>query len=225
MTALLLAIEGADGAGKATTAAEVARQLGAAGKRAEVVAFPRYADTIGGHVLGDFLGGRLARQGSPEAIAVLYALDRLESAAHIRDVAARNDVVVFDRYIASNMAYQGAKVPAGAAEALMRWIVALETGQFGLPAPDLSVYLDTPLDTARAQVARKQQRAYTDLIYDQHEADAALQAAVRANYAILAASDLIGDWITVRPLAAEGTMRPPADIAAEIVGAAMQRIA
>ena len=220
----LLAIEGADGAGKATTAAEVARQLAGAGRRAEIVSFPRYGDTIGGHVLGDFLAGRLPRDGSPEALAVLYALDRLESLGVIRAAMARSDVVVFDRYIASNMAYQGAKVAADRADALMRWIVALETGQFGLPAPDLSVYLDTPLDTARAQVAAKRRRSYTDLVYDQHEADAALQAAVRTNYARLTACDLIGSWITVRPLAADGAMRPPADIATQIVAATLERL-
>lgn len=220
----LLAIEGADGAGKATTAAAVARQLADAGKRVETIAFPRYGDTIGGHVLGDFLGGRLPRAGSPQALAVLYALDRFESAGHIRDAMARSDVLVFDRFIASNMVYQGAKVPVAEADALMRWIVALETGQFGLPAPDLSVYLDTPIDTARAQVARKHKRDYTELVYDQHEADAALQAAVRVNYAALAASDLIGDWITVRPLGRDGAMRPPAAIAGEIVAAVLPRL-
>lgn len=216
--ALLLAIEGADGAGKATAAAEVARQLEASGRRAEVIAFPRYRDTVGGHVLGDFLAGRLPHAMSPRAVATLYALDRFESRELVLAAAARNDVLVFDRYIASNMAYQAAKVAADEAEALMRWIVSLETLQFAMPAPDLSIYLDTPLDVARAQIARKQQRSYTDQTYDAHEADDTLQTRVRAAYATLVESDLLGAWQRV-VTGRDGQMRPPADIAAEIVSA------
>ena len=215
----LLAIEGADGAGKATTAAEVARQLSAAGRRAEVVAFPRYGDTVGGHVLGDFLGGRLPRDAAPATLAVLYALDRFESLPHLDAAMARCDVVVLDRYIASNMAYQAAKVAPADAPALMEWIVRLETVQFALPAPDLSVYLATPPEVARRQVARKQQRSYTEQVYDAHEADAGLQAAVRTAYETLAGSALLGNWATVHPLAEDGGMRPPGEIAADVIAA------
>lgn len=214
----LLAIEGADGAGKATTATAVATLLREQGRRVEVIAFPRYAATIGGHVLGDFLGGRLDRTATPRSLAVLYALDRLESLEVIAEAMARCDVVVFDRYIASNIAYQAAKVPDDAAPALVEWIVALETVQFALPPPDLSIYLDTPLDTARRQIAQKQQRDYTDLTYDQHEADVALQAAVRRRYAAMADTGVLSRWRRVEPLAG-GAMRPPAEIAAEIVAA------
>ena len=59
--AFLLAIEGADGAGKATVSAAVADLLRGGGRRAEVVSFPRYAETAGGHVLGEYLAGRLPR--------------------------------------------------------------------------------------------------------------------------------------------------------------------
>ena len=214
----LLAIEGGDGAGKATAAAEVARQLSAAGRRACVLSFPRYADTAGGWALGEMLGGRLPRDVSPRAAAVLYALDRLESRDALLAAAGSHDVVVLDRYIASNLVYQAAKVPAAEAAALMRWIWALETAQFALPPPDLSVYLATPVDVARRQIAMKRRRSYTDEAFDLNEADAALQARVRDNYAALAAGDLAGRWVTVATVV-DGAMRTPGDIAAAIVGA------
>ena len=214
----LLAIEGADGAGKATTAAAVTAALRAEGRRVEVISFPRYTATIGGHVLGDFLAGRLDRTATPRSLAVLYALDRLESADVIAETMARTDVIVFDRYIASNIAYQAAKVPDAEAPALIDWIVALETVQFALPRPTLSIYLDTPLDTARRQIAQKQQRDYTDRTYDEHEADVALQAAVRRRYAAMADAGTLSPWARVAPLDGD-TMRPPADIAAQIVAA------
>lgn len=216
--AFLLAIEGADGAGKATTAAAVVAALTAAGNRAEVMSFPRYRDTVGGHVLGDFLAGRLPHRLDPREVAVLYALDRFESRAAIEAAMARCDVLVFDRYIASNVAYQCAKVTPEEAPALATWIIALETEQFALPAPDLSIYLDTGIERARAMIAQKAQRSYTNETFDEHEADVALQAAVRSRYAMLCDGDQLGRWLRVRT-APTGTMRAPKEIAAEIVDA------
>ena len=215
---MLLAIEGGDGAGKATAAAEVARQLNAAGRSATVLSFPRYAETAGGWALGEMLGGRLPRDVSPRAAAVLYALDRMESRDVLLAAADAHEVVVLDRYIASNLAYQAAKVRADEAAALMQWIWALETVQFALPPPDLSVYLATPVDVARRQIAMKRRRSYTDATFDLNEADVALQARVRENYAALAAGDVAGRWVTVETVR-HGAMRSPAAIAAEIVGA------
>ncbi|WP_425228799.1 dTMP kinase [Sphingomonas sp.] len=214
---MLVAIEGGDGAGKATAAAEVARQLNAAGRTATVLSFPRYADTAGGWALGEMLGGRLPREVSPRAAAVLYALDRMESRGKLLAAADAHEVVVLDRYIASNLAYQAARGPADEAPALMRWIWSLETEQFALPPPDLSVYLATPVDVARRQIAMKRHRDYTDATFDVNEADAALQARVRDNYTALAAADYAGRWATVETVR-DGTMRAPGEIAAEIVG-------
>ncbi|WP_174286702.1 thymidylate kinase [Sphingomonas bacterium] len=215
---VFLAIEGADGAGKATASAAVADLLRANGKRAAVVSFPRYGDTIGGHMLGELLSGRLPRGATPESAAVLYALDRFESRAHVGDVAAANDVVVFDRYVASNMAYQAAKVGSDEADRLMRWILALETGAFGLRPPDLSVYLDTPPARALDQILQKRRRSYTDRALDENEADARLQLAVRTAYRSMVARSIAGRWITVATMAGDA-MRTPAAIAEEIVAA------
>ena len=216
--AFLLAIEGADGAGKATVAAATAAALTARGLRAGVVAFPRYTATTGGHAIGEMLAGRLPAAATPQAAAVLYALDRLESKGFVAEAAAANDVVIFDRYIASNMAYQGARADAAAAPALMAWIAALETGAFGLPPPDLSVYLDTPADLSRRLIARKAARSYTERVFDENEADTGLQARVRDRYAALAAGTSPSRWARIATVAGEA-LRPPAELAAEVVAA------
>lgn len=217
---MLVAIEGGDGAGKATAAAEVARQLQAAGRSATVLSFPRYAETAGGWALGEMLAGKLPRVVSPRAAAVLYALDRLESRDVLMAAAGAHDVVVLDRYIASNLVYQASKGAPGDAAALMAWTWTLETDAFALPPPDLSIYLDTPIARARTQIAMKRARSYTDRTFDENEADLGLQARVRDNYSALAAADYAGRWVTVATMAAVagGAMRTPTDIAAEIVG-------
>jgi dTMP kinase len=212
---MLVAIEGADGVGKATTARTLCDALNAGGRSATVIAFPRYGETVGGVTIGRFLAGELPVAVSPKAAAVLYALDRLEWRDAICEAQQAHDVVVFDRYIASNMAYQGAKVDDP--RAMMEWILALENGQFQLPSPSLSIYLDTPWEMARAMILQKAERSYTDRSYDEHEADAALQQRVRANYEAIAAAGLLGPWQIVRA-SENGAMRTPDDIAAEIIG-------
>lgn len=212
----LLAIEGADGAGKATASALVVEQLQAAGRSAAVISFPRYTDTVGGWALGAMLAGTLPRGTSPKAAAVLYALDRMESRDHLMATMAANDVVVFDRYIASNMAYQAAQVPVDEADTMMAWIADLETRSFALPKPDLSVYLDTPADIARGLIRQKRKRSYTDDAFDAYEADTGLQDRVRINYTAMAAAGLLGRWATVSTVEA-GASRLPADIARDIV--------
>lgn len=211
---ILVAIEGADGVGKATTARTLCETLSAAGRSAAVIAFPRYGETTGGVTIGRFLAGELPVPVTPHAAAVLYALDRFEWREAILAAAAAHDVVIFDRYIASNMAYQAAKVAE--ARAMMDWILALETGQFALPAPALSIYLDTPWEMARAMILQKAQRSYTDRSYDEHEADAALQQRVRANYEVIVAAGLLGPWQIVRA-SRDSAMRAPEAIASEIM--------
>jgi len=205
---LLVAIEGADGAGKATAAGNLRDALVERGLSATVISFPRYRDTV---------GGLTPVPVTPKAAAVLYGLDRLESVGFVAEAAAGHDVVIFDRYIASNMVYQASKVPDGEAAAMMAWIFALETETFGVVPPDLSIYLDTPLDEARKLMLLKDKRSYTDDQFDQHEADIALQNAVRRNYAEMARTGLAGPWRVVHTRA-DGSLRAPLDIAAEIVG-------
>lgn len=215
--AFYLAIEGADGAGKGTVSAALVQHLVADGRRAALVSFPRYADTVGGFAIGEFLAGRMGRAVTPQAAAVLYALDRFESRDRLQALAAENDVLVFDRYLASNMAYQGAQVESDSSPDLMNWIAELETGSFGLRLPDRSVFLDTPAAVSRRFIAQKHQRSYTDRTFDEYEADDGLQDRVRANYRRLASAEpsrwqVVATTINDQP-------RPPADIAGEIAAA------
>ena len=218
---LLVAIEGGDGAGKATAAANVSALVRAAGLTSTVVSFPRYAETVGGHALGEFLSGRMKRTVSPRAAAILYALDRLESRDHLLAAASVNEIVLLDRYVASNIAYQAAKVPESDAAELMDWIVRLEIDMFELPAAALNIYLDTPLETARELMLLKHRRSYTDRQYDEYEDDLALQERVRRNYAALANASRLGPWMIVRTVL-DDAIRSPASIAAEIAARVLE---
>lgn len=213
---IIVAIEGADGVGKNTAANGLREALNAAGRTAEVIGFPRYGETVAGVTIGRYMAGDMSVPVTPHAAATLYALDRFEWRRAILDAVAANDVVIFDRYVASNMAYQGARVPPEESRALMEWILALETGQFALPRPALSIYLDTPWDLAKAMILQKAERSYTAKSYDEYEADVALQQRVRGNYEAIVAADLLGPWQIVRA-SEDGAMRPRDAIVGEII--------
>ncbi len=216
--AKIVAIEGADGVGKNTAAKGLCAALATAGRRATIIGFPRYGETAAGVTIGRILAGEMPVAVSAHAAATLYALDRFEWREHIAEAAATHDVLIFDRYIASNMAYQGARVPPEAARDLMDWILALESGQFALPAPDLSFYLDTPWTLARQLILQKAQRSYTNRSFDEYEADVALQQRVRQNYETIVAAGLLAPWRVVLA-SADGAMRPPEAIVAEMMAA------
>lgn len=213
---IIVAIEGADGVGKNTTSRLLCETLQAAGKTAVVIGFPRYGETVAGVTIGRYLAGEMPVPMTPHAAATLYALDRFEWRDEILKAVEAHDVLIFDRYVASNMAYQAARAPAEESAALMAWILALETGQFALPAPALSIYLNTPWDLARSLILQKAERSYTSKSFDEYEADVALQQRVRANYESIVAADMLGPWQIVHA-SADGAMRPPADIVSDIL--------
>jgi dTMP kinase len=163
---MLVAIEGADGVGKNTTAIHLRDTLVAAGRSATIIGFPRYGETLGGVTIGRLLAGEMPVPASAHAAAVLYALDRFEWRGAIAMASEAYDVVIFDRYIASNMAYQAARIAEAEARGLMDWILALETGQFALPRPVCSIYLYTPWEHAREFFLKKAVRSYTDRSFD-----------------------------------------------------------
>ncbi|MBB5710790.1 dTMP kinase [Sphingomonas xinjiangensis] len=212
----LIVIEGADGVGKNTAALGLCDALNASGRSAVVIGFPRYGETVAGVTIGRFLAGEMPVPVTAEAAAVLYALDRREWLPRIIEARDTHDVVIFDRYIASNMAYQGARVEAAASRPLMDWIARLEVEQFALPRPDLSLYLDTPWELARELILQKAQRSYTDRSFDEYEADIALQQRVRANYEAIVAAGLLGPWRVVQT-STDGAMRPREAIVREII--------
>ncbi len=188
---VLIAIEGIDGSGKGTQAARLVERLCAEGRRCELLSFPRYRDTQFGQKIGDFLNGRFGQldQVSPFLVSLLFAGDRFESKPLLARALAENDVVVCDRYVASNIAHQAAKVAGAERDELIAWVRSVEFSLYELPQPQVTVFLDLPVDQATRLIALKAQRSYTDRAADLQEADAAYLQRVHDIYARLAADE------------------------------------
>ena len=211
----LVALEGIDGSGKGTQAALLADRARAAGRTVATISFPTYDGNPFAEAVADYLNGRFgsADEVHPELAALLYAADRFHARGTLVEAIASHDLVVCDRYVASNAAHQGAKLQGDERRRLLDWLDAVEYGEFGLPRPDLVVLLDTPVALARTLVAQKGARGYTTLEADIHEADAAHAAATREVYLELAER---GNWVVVSTVDAGGGLRDVEAIADEI---------
>jgi dTMP kinase len=222
---MLIAIEGIDGAGKGTQSALLCQSLRERGRRTALLRFPRYQETRFGAAVGEFLNGRFGAldEVHPQLAALLFAGDRFESREVILEAAARNDVVVFDRYVASNVAHQAAKLDASERARLMQWIESIEYDVYRLPRSDVTVLLDLPATAAQELIARKRKsdRPYTDKAADLHEVDCGYLERVRDVYQTLARHD--SQWETIDCLA-DGALRPVESIAEELQSIVARRM-
>jgi dTMP kinase len=215
--AKLIAIEGIDGAGKGTQAGRLVTSLRTMGLRVDTLQFPRYSATTFGSAIGDFLNGRFGslNEVHPQLAAVLYAGDRFETRPLLLSMLEQNDVVVLDRFVASNLAHQAAKLDGAERMALIAWIEKVEFEIFQLPQPNLTVLIDMSSQMSRELVSRKSARDYTTQEADLQESDLPYLERVRRCYMALALSRL--DWRTVHGLNESGELRTIDDVAQDIL--------
>jgi dTMP kinase len=217
----LVAIEGIDGSGKGTQAKRLLQRLEDDGKRAALLSFPRYDATFFGRAVGDYLNGAFGSLDhvNPFFSALLFAGDRFESRSLLAEALAGNDVVVLDRYVASNVAHQAARLEGTARERLIAAIEYLEFDLYQLPRPDLVVLLDLSVAHAQRLIANKPARSYTERSADIQEADADYLARVRDLYLDLARNE--PNW-SVIVCEQQGSLRTVEEIA-EDIGSLVQK--
>lgn len=208
---MLVAIEGLDGAGKRTLSQGLRRAFEASGKSVTTLAFPRYGASITADLASEALHGRHGDlAASVHAMAVLFALDRAAAIGEIGTLCRDYDVVILDRYVASNAAYSAARLRQDASGEVVAWIKELEYGRLKLPVPDRQLLLSVSVELA-AERARHRALTEADRQRDAYERDDGLQHRTGTVYAELAAAEWGGQWSIVPPDA------DPGDLAASLL--------
>ncbi|WP_069163596.1 dTMP kinase [Nocardia altamirensis] len=191
---VLIAVEGLDGAGKRTLIDGVGAQLQARGIRLATLAFPRYGRSVHADLAAEALrGGHGDLAGSVNGMALMFALDRSGARDELSKLLADNDIVVLDRYVASNAAYSAARLGQSADGEIVRWVGELEFGRFELPVPALQMLLDVPTEIA-AERARRRGELDDSRALDAYERDGGLQHRTGEVYRELADRDWYGPW-------------------------------
>lgn len=182
---MYLAFEGIDGSGKGTQANMLAERLRKAGMIVPVWSFPRYGNNVYSEMVADYLNGSW-KLAPTEFIAMLYAGDRMLARDSIIREEQSSDVIIFDRYVPSNLAHQAAKKEFSVdKEKFLNWLTTLEYNAHRMPVAEV-ILLDISTGLAIDRIKEKKQRSYTAKKQDVHEADEAYLRKVRDIYLELA---------------------------------------
>ncbi len=210
----LIVIDGGANVGKATQADMLMNRLINEGFLVGKIDFPRYSQNAIGHFIRECLDGAEDKFAAidPKIAAIVYAADRFESKKQIEEWMAEGRIIIFDRYVSSNMLHQGAKVQDGdARDEFFSWVEHLEHDIFGLPRPDMTVYLDIPPEDSQKLLEYIEDIGVT--IVNPEEKDKAHQAKVSKCASYLAGTQ--NQWVTVQCVT-NGNLRPREDIHEEV---------
>ena len=226
---MLVVLEGLDRAGKSTQVKKLRAYLESLFGEIEYIHFPRYDAPVYGELISRFLRGDFGSNETvhPQLVALLFAEDRHGAAPSMKNTLAEGRTVLLDRYVYSNIAYQCAKLTdEDEAEGLRNWIFDTEYGNFGLPVPDLNIFLDVPIGFVESKLKSQrggEDRDYLEGAQDIHEADIEFQKRVRSIYR--RQCELDPKFIRIDCSDEYGEMLPPGAIFAkvkEIVDSAMK---
>lgn len=212
---MIIAIEGIDGSGKNTQTEILLSKLINEGFVASKMGFPCYESTFFGQEVANYLNGKFGSLSEvpTKFSSLLYAGDRFEKKHEIIEKSSDNKILVIDRYVASNIAHQTAKLCNEERGILKQWIENLEYNIYGLPKPDVCILLNLDVSTSSGLVMKKESRSYTNKNKDLHEEDDDYLSKVAVVYKDLAMESSY--WITIECLD-KGALRSIEDISEEI---------
>jgi len=214
-------LEGLDGSGKSTQIKLLRDYLEKEKIRNQYLHFPRMDSPVYGDLIARFLRGEMGANNTvdPYLVALIYAGDRKDASSMIRNWLEQDYFVLVDRYVISNIAFQCAKLNAEKEQQqLNHWILNLEYEYFGIPVPDLNLFLDVPFEFTKAQLSSG--RTGTDRSYllgttDIHENDLEFQMRVRQVYLSLGAKQK--NFSVINCSAGGDKVLPPNDIFNKII--------
>lgn len=185
----LIVFEGADGVGKSTQAKLLFRYLKSRKIPARYISFPRY-NTSWGKQIRRYLSGDFGslKDVDPYFVSMLYAGDRMAASGEIREWLENGKIVICDRYCASNIGHQAARLKTlPERNSYINWLEDLEYKENKIPREDLVILLKMPLISSTELMKGRR--------LDIHERDIEYMRDVSAVFNYLA--DLKKNWVRI----------------------------
>jgi dTMP kinase len=183
-----IVIEGLDGCGKTTQIYLLRKYLNKKKIKNVFFHYPRLYSKPYGFIISKFLRGELGsvKNVNPYLLSVLFAGDRKDNDENIREYLKENYIVICDRYIYSNIAFQCAKINnQDQKNQLKEWILEFEYKYNKIIKPSLSIYLNLPFSFIKHNLSierTKEKRTYLEGKKDIHENNLKLQKNVHSEY-------------------------------------------
>lgn len=191
---LIVAIEGIDGSGKQTATAAVSQILRENNHSVTTQDFPRYGTPLVNQIKSQILSTPSTGPVPYDTAlhnGTLFTQDRADWAHNEYPKLSHYDVIILDRFRASNLAYQMSTVTPAENQKLRIELDEIESAAHGI-TPDLTVLLSvTPEEALRRR--RTRQTADED---DAYESNMELQQKVFSNYLALSGPTTISkQWL------------------------------
>jgi dTMP kinase len=204
----IIAIEGADRAGKATQVKNIVEYLRGLNIKAETLDFPQYTEFFG-KLAKNYLNGKYgAIMDLPAEYAMMpYAQDRWQHQPKMKEWLDSGAWVILDRYTYSNV-FSVAKCPQPQWEEKIRFLEEYEFDQLGIMRPKHNFYLYIPPEISYANRNIGGKAAAAGEV-DIHENNFELQKNVSKAYKYLA-SRRPDEWSFIEQMT-DAKTRLPAD--------------
>ena len=169
----LIVIEGTDCSGKQTQTDLLVQNLRKLGYRAISFSFPNYASPTG-KIIGSCYLGKTGESYFSEGIenvdpkisSLYYAADRAYNIDEVNHYLEEGYIVVLNRYVESNMAFQGGKIKDIKKRNMMyEWLDNLEFVLLDLPRPDYVLFLYLPFEYVCTLKKSRGKIASTNLLH------------------------------------------------------------
>lgn len=169
------AIEGTDGSGKKTQIKKLYDYLKGQGADVHIVSFPDY-DSPSSAPIKMYLSGEFGDD--PNVLdayqaSTLFATDRICKMTKLLPQLKSDAIILFDRYVQSNMLHQAGKIQGRKErENFIRWVDDFEFNILKLPRPDKVIFLDLPTIKAMELISKREQlKIGAEYTKDIHEAN------------------------------------------------------
>jgi dTMP kinase len=169
MSGAFIVIEGADGAGKSTLCRNISKALESRGIDIVVTAEPTHEG------IGAFIRSGEAGSISQRTEALLFVADRNNHTEKIEKMVSEGKVVLCDRYFASTVAYQSAKLDGDSSD--RGWLIDINRRFIGIPDATILLDIDPAIGMGRVGTRGEEISKFERLDF---------QNQVRSNYLFLA---------------------------------------
>ncbi len=170
----LIAIDGVDASGKQTHTSMLYEKLIADGYNVRKLSFPAY-ESPSSELVKMYLSGKFGDK--PEdvnayAASSFFAADRFSSfRTDWKEFYDKEDaIIIADRYTSSNMIHQASKInDIEEKNKFLDWLFELEFDIYEIPKPDLTFFLDMPVQYAKKLMEDRENKFDNTQSKDIHE--------------------------------------------------------
>lgn len=157
---MFVVIDWIDWSGKGTQVKLLEEKLIKMWKKVKILDYPRYSE-ISSFMVQKYLNWDYWKEVWPKLSSIFYAIDRFDSSFEIKKDYKNYDFIISNRYVSANIIHQSWKIEnKKEREEFINWVEDLEYNIFGIPKPNLTIFLNVSPKISQWLVLKKEKREY-----------------------------------------------------------------